>query len=95
MAVQEIKKINIVSILKNIPIVFGVLGVVIGIFTFFLFPTEIARNLSIGARLLSWLIFVVLYTAIMVVGIILISWLYNVVVSKFGGITIELESKEM
>ena len=95
MAVQEIKQINIVSILKNIPIVFGVLGVVIGIFTFFLFPTEIARNLSIGARLLSWLIFVVLYTAIMVVGIILISWLYNVVVSKFGGITIELESKEM
>ena len=95
MAVQEIKKINIVSILKNLPIVFGVLGIVIGIFTFFLFPTEIARNLSIGARLLSWLIFVVLYTAIMVVGIILIAWLYNVVVAKLGGITIELESKEM
>ena len=95
MAVQEIKKINIVSILKNVPIVFGVLGVVIGIFTFFLFPTEIARNLSIGARLLSWLIFVVLYTAIMVIGIILISWLYNVVVAKLGGITVELEQKEM
>ncbi len=94
MAVQEIKKINIVSILKNVPIVFGVLGIVIGIFTFFLFPTEIARNLSIGARLLSWLIFVVLYTAIMVIGIVLISWLYNLVVAKLGGITIELEQKE-
>ena len=95
MAVQEIKKINIGSILKNVPIVFGVLGIVIGIFTFFLFPTEIARNLSIGARLLSWLIFVVLYTLIMVIGIILISWLYNVVVAKLGGITVELEQKEM
>jgi len=94
MALQEIKKINIVSILKNIPIVFAALGIVIGIFTFFLFPTEIARNLSIGARLLSWLIFVVLYTAIMVVGIVLISWLYNVVVAKLGGITVELEQKE-
>ncbi|MCX5781679.1 MAG: hypothetical protein NT145_03100 [Elusimicrobia bacterium] len=94
MAVQEIKKINLVSVLKSIPIVFGVLGIVIGIFTFFLFPTEIARNLSIGARLLSWLIFVILYTAIMVLGIVLISWLYNVVVAKIGGISVELEQKE-
>ena len=94
MVVQEIKKINIVSVLKNIPVVFAVLGVVIGIFTFFLFPTEIARNLSVGARLLSWLIFVILYTAIMVIGIVLISWLYNMVVTKIGGITVELEQKE-
>jgi hypothetical protein len=94
MAVQEIKKINLVSVLKSIPVVFGVLGIVIGIFTFFLFPTEIARNLSIGARLLSWLIFVVLYTAIMVAGIVMISWLYNVVVAKIGGISVELEQKE-
>jgi hypothetical protein len=94
MAVQEIKKINIVSVLKNLPIVFGVLGIVIGIFTFFIFPTEIARNLSFGARLLSWLIFVVLYTAIMVAGIVLIAWLYNIVGSKIGGITLELEQKE-
>jgi len=94
MAVQEIKKFSVLSLLKSLPIVFGVLGIVIGIFTFFLFPTEIARNLSIGARLLSWLIFVVLYTAIMVAGIVLVAWLYNVVVAKIGGITIELEQKE-
>ena len=93
MAAYEIKKVNIISVLKVLPIVFGILGVVIGLFTFFIFPTEIARTLSIGARLLSWLIFVVLYTAIMVAGIALISWLYNFVVVKMGGVSFDLEQK--
>lgn len=94
MAIYEVKKINVLSILKNFPIVFGILGAVIGIFTFFLFPTEIAQNLSFGARLLSWLIFVVLYTLIMVVGLMLIGWLYNWVVSMVGGVVLTLEPKE-
>ena len=90
----EVKEIAVMSIIKNFPIVFGILGAVIGIFTFFLFPTEIARNLSFGARLLSWLIFVVLYTLIMVLGLMLISWLYNWVVGKVGGVVIGLEQHE-
>jgi hypothetical protein len=94
MSNYEVKKINAMSIVKNFPIVFGILGAVIGIFTFFLFPTEIARNLSFGARLLSWLIFVILYTLIMVAGLMLISWLYNWVVGKVGGVVIGLEQTE-
>ena len=50
--------------------------------TFFLFPTDVARDLTVGARLLSWVIFVALYTLIMVVGLAIISWLYNVVAGK-------------
>ncbi|MCX5778709.1 MAG: hypothetical protein NTU66_05790 [Elusimicrobia bacterium] len=94
MSKYEVKEIAVMSIIKNFPIVFGILGAVIGIFTFFLFPTEIARNLSFGARLLSWLIFVVLYTLIMVLGLMLISWLYNWVVGKVGGVVIGLEQHE-
>ncbi|MGA2090212.1 MAG: hypothetical protein ABSH12_01965 [Endomicrobiales bacterium] len=94
MSNYEVKKINAMSIVKNFPIVFGILGAVIGVFTFFLFPTEIARNLSFGARLLSWLIFVILYTLIMVAGLMLISWLYNWVVGKVGGVVIGLEQHE-
>lgn len=94
MSLFEVKKIGISSLLKNVPIVFSILGAVIGIFTFFLFPTDIARNLSFGARLLSWLIFVILYTLIMVVGLILISWLYNWVVGKVGGVLVNLDQKE-
>ena len=94
MAVYELKKIDVISMVKNFPIVFAILGAVIGIFTFFLFPTEIAQNLSFGARLLSWLIFVVLYTLIMVIGVLLIAWLYNWVVGRVGGVTLNLEPKE-
>ncbi len=94
MSAYEVKNISVVSLLKTFPIVFAILGIVIGIFTFFIFPTEIAQNLSVGARMLSWLIFIVLYTLIMVAGIVLIAWLYNMVVGKFGGAVISLETKE-
>jgi hypothetical protein len=94
MAAYEVKNIAVKSLFKNVPIVFAILGLVIGIFTFFLFPTDIAQNLSVGARLLSWLIFVVLYTLIMVAGIVLVSFLYNWVVGKVGGVVIDIEQKE-
>jgi len=73
----ELKAINIKSMLKNLPVVFIGVGILIGFFTFFLFPTEIARTLSVGARFLAWLIFVVLYALIMVLGLMIISLLYK------------------
>ena len=95
MTAYELKQINVKSLFRIVPVVFAILGTVIGVFTFFLFPTDVARDLSVGARLLSWLIFVVLYTIIMVVGIVIISWLYNLVANKMGGgITLNLQSKE-
>lgn len=94
MSNYEVKKVHVMSVVRNFPIVFGILGAVIGIFTFFLFPTEIAANLGFGAKLLSWLIFVILYTLIMVAGLMLVAWLYNWVVSKVGGVVIGLEQHE-
>jgi hypothetical protein len=95
MAKQEVKSVSVVSLVKNFPIVFALLGALIGIFTFFLFPTELASNLGFGARILSWLIFIVLYTAIMSIGVIVVAWIYNFVVGKIGkGVVIDLESEE-
>jgi hypothetical protein len=94
MAAYEVKNIAVKSLMKNVPVVFAILGAVIGIFTFFLFPTEIAKDLAFGAKLLSWLIFVLLYTLIMFVGIALVAWLYNWVVGKVGGFVINIEQKE-
>jgi len=91
---QEIKAISVKSLLKVVPVVFAILGTIIGLFTFFLFPTDVARDLTVGARLLSWVIFVALYTLIMVVGLAIISWLYNVVAGKIGGVAVALEPKE-
>ena len=95
MANYEIKSVGVVSLIKNFPIVFALLGALIGIFTFFIFPTELAANLGFGARILSWLIFIVLYTVIMSLGIVVLSVIYNFVVGKIGkGVTINLEQSE-
>ena len=95
MAKQEVKSVSVVSLAKNFPIVFALLGALIGIFTFFIFPTELAANLGFGARILSWLIFIVLYTAIMSIGVLVVAWIYNFVVGKIGkGVVIDLESEE-
>lgn len=90
----EVKKINVGSLTKIVPIIFGIVGIVIGLFTFFLFPTEVAQGLAFGTRLLSWLIFVVLYTIIMYVGLVVISLLYNWVSGKTGGIVVAMEEKQ-
>jgi hypothetical protein len=94
MSAYEVKKISVKSLFKNVPVVFAILGVVIGIFTFFIFPTEVARDLAVGARFLSWIIFVVLYTLIMLAGLVLIALLYNWVVNMMGGVIIDIEPKE-
>lgn len=95
MSLYDVKKVQLISVVKVFPIVFGILGAIIGIFTFFIFPTDLAAGLGFGPRFLSWLIFVVLYTVIMSVGAIVVAWLYNFVANKMNsGIVISLEPKE-
>ena len=96
MAVYEIKSMSVVSLFKVFPIVFAMFGAVIGIFTFFVFPAEVAAGLGFGARILSWLVFVVLYTAIMSVGIAVVVWIYNFIVKKIGsGVVVNLEQQQI
>lgn len=95
MANYEVKKVGVGSVLKTLPMVFAILGAIIGIFTFFLFPTDVARDLTFGAKGLSWLIFIILYTIIMVVGLVVVAWLYNFVAAKMGGVKISLQQGEM
>ena len=94
MSAFEVKKIVVGSLVKVVPIIFAILGAVIGIFTFFVFPNEMVQDLNFGAKLLSWLIFLVLYTLIMFIGIVIVSWLYNWVVGFVGGAVIDIEKKE-
>ncbi|MDR3256707.1 MAG: hypothetical protein LBT18_03560 [Endomicrobium sp.] len=95
MSLYDVKKVEISSILKVLPIVFVILGALIGVFTFFFVPTDLAAGLGFGAKLLSCVIFIVLYTVIMVVGAIVVAWLYNFVTAKLNsGVVISLEPKE-
>ena len=96
MTVYEVKSVSVVSLFKIFPIVFALFGAIIGIFTFFIFPAEVAAGLGFGARILSWLLFIVLYTAIMSVGIAVVVWIYNFIVKKFGnGVVVNMEQQQI
>jgi predicted Co/Zn/Cd cation transporter (cation efflux family) len=95
MSLYDVKKIQVASVLKVLPVVFAILGALIGLITFFFFPTDLAAGLGFGAKLLSWVIFVVIYTVIMAVGALVVAWLYNFVTSKLNSsIVISLETKD-
>jgi hypothetical protein len=90
----KIKKIGVKWILSTVSVIFLIAGAVIGIFTFFLFPTAAAAGLGFGAKLLAWIIFIILYALIMTVGILIVVWLYNVLSPSLGCITLDVESLE-
>ncbi len=90
----KIKKIGTKWVLTTVSVIFVIVGAVIGIFTFFFFPTEAAAGLGFGAKLLAWLIFIVLYSLIMMIGILIIVWLYNIISPKAGSITFFVETIE-
>jgi len=96
MSLYDVKKIQIMSVLKIFPIVFGILGIVIGIFTFFLAPNDAINALSFGQKFAAYFIFIILYTLIMAIGALVVTFLYNVVVAKIlgSGVVISLEPKE-
>lgn len=87
-----IKKINIAWILTTMSVIFAIAGAIIGIFTFFLFPTAAAAGLGVGAKFLAWIIFVILYALIMVVGILIVVFLYNLLSPSLGSITLYVEN---
>jgi hypothetical protein len=95
MAANEIKSVSVLSLLKVLPLVFAIVGAVIGIFTFFIFPTDIASSLGFGQRILAWVIFTAFYTVIMVVGAVVLGYVYNLVVRWLGvAVSINIDKKE-
>jgi hypothetical protein len=95
MTLYNVKKVQIASLLKVLPVVFSILGVLVGFIMFFFSPTDLVAGLGFWAKLLSWVIFVVLYTIIMTIGTLVVSWIYNLIASKFNSsVIISLESKD-
>jgi uncharacterized protein YacL len=95
MSLYDVKKVQVASVLKVLPVVFAILGALIGLVTFFIVPTNLTVGVGFCTKLLSWVIFVVLYTIIMAVGSLVVTWLYNFVTSKLNSsVVISLETKD-
>ncbi len=82
--VLEISHINLWPIVRIASVVFAVIGLIVGVFAFLIFPHPSSAGLTFSTRLLSALLFAVLYTLIVSLGIGLIAWLYNVLSLKFN-----------
>ncbi len=89
-----IKKVGVRWVFTTMIALFAVVGAIIGIFTFFIFPTAAAAGLGFGAKLLAWIIFVILYDLIMAAGILVIVLLYNFLSPSLGSITLNVENIE-
>lgn len=95
MSIYDVKKIQVYSIFKVLPVVFAVPLAVVGLFAFLFFPNDLIARFSFGARMLSLVVFVAVCTVVMTTWIVIMAWLYNFVTSKLSnGIVISLESKE-
>ncbi|MDR1086886.1 MAG: hypothetical protein LBL16_01345 [Endomicrobium sp.] len=107
MFLYDVKKVQVVSVLRVVSVVFAILGSLIGLFIFFL-PTDdlaavfgfgptddLAAVFGFGVKLLLWVMVVVFYTVIMVIEAIAVAWLYNFVATKLNcSLVISLEPKE-
>ncbi|MDR0978103.1 MAG: hypothetical protein LBL71_03600 [Endomicrobium sp.] len=103
MSIYEVKKIQIVPILKVFPAVFVIFGAFNGflalsfIFSFVLptLPPGLITDISFGAKFSALLMFVIIYTVVLTLAMLVFVWLYNFVSSKIGsGITMSLEDKD-
>lgn len=94
MSLYYVRSVKILPIFKIFPIIFLILGFIIGLFV--LLPSTSTVNLTgFGVRFMSWCIFGALYTTIMTICTVIIAWFYNLISSKLGeSIIISIEHKE-
>ncbi len=80
----EIAHLNLWPVLRIASVVFAVIGMIVGIFAFLIFPHPSSVGLSFSTRLLSAMLFAVLYALIVTLGIGLVVWLYNVLSARLN-----------
>lgn len=77
----ELVSIHLVPVVKIASILFFIVGIVIGVFAFLVFPHPSSTGLSFSTRLLSALLFSLLYTVLVTLVISFLIGLYNLLTS--------------
>lgn len=91
---QELKRIAPLSVLVRSALVFAVIGVIVGAIMFFLPINPDLTGLGVGKRLLSFVVFVPVYTVTVSLSMTIMALLYNFWAAKIGGIKITLASSD-
>jgi hypothetical protein len=74
-----------------VSVVFLAVGFVVGLFAFLIVPNPQAAGLGFFTRLLSSLLFAILYAIFVTLGLALVGWVYNLLTKKIKGITLVVE----
>jgi flagellar biosynthesis protein FlhB len=96
MSLYIVKKIQLSSVLKVLPVIYVVSAALLGLFVVFFPQTgSLSAEFSFGQKMVAWIGLVVIYTVMAIIPTIIMVWLYNFVTSKLNnGIVISLEPKE-
>jgi hypothetical protein len=94
MSKKELKRIDIVSLLKTVPLILFIIFSLTGIFYFLVYPSIMGSPAELSADLMKYLAMSILSnTVVMSLGIIVSAFLYNLLAKALGGISVEIENK--
>ncbi len=90
----EIKFIHPLPMLINASRIFVILGFLLSLLTFFVFPNPSMALALWWQKIVGALIFTVVYTIVVSLVVTLLCVLYNFFAGKFKGVTFHLEQAE-
>src|SRR5258708_1298544 len=91
----EISSVDVFPVIRVAVILFSVIGLMIGLGAFLVFPQPSALGLSFSTRFLSAVLFAVLYTLILALLTAFTLWFYNYLTSHFKlAVTITLSKPD-
>jgi hypothetical protein len=97
MAKHEVKQISVGSILKIVPLVFLILGFLVGLISYLYLrfsPTAIAPRINFFEWILAIVVYAVIFCVVLSLLIIIGAKLYNVLSKRIGCIELEMSTKE-
>ncbi|MFH1714784.1 MAG: DUF3566 domain-containing protein [Elusimicrobiota bacterium] len=97
MEIKELKSISVVSVAKSAPIVFFILGMVVGIASYVYLkvnPATVAPRINFWEWVLAILLYAVIFCVILSLLAIVGSFLYNILSKKIGGIKVQLDNQQ-
>ncbi len=89
----ELKTVAPGSVFINAIRIFSIIGLVVGIISFFLLPNPNIRITVFWQKLAATGLFTVVYALVVSVVLTLVAWLYNLWAGKYSGISIHLEQQ--
>ena len=89
----ELKAVAPGSVFTNAIRIFSVVGLVVGIISFFILPNPNLRIEAFWQKLAATALFTVVYALVVALVLTLVAWLYNVWAGKYKGISVHFEQQ--